>query len=269
MGSVLIAYSGGVDSTFLLKVAAEVLGDKVLAVTADSPTYTAYELESSKKITKALGVKHKIIKTNEFKEAKFVSNPANRCYFCKKELFGKLKKIARRNRLNFVLDGTNLSDSKDFRPGSIAAKELGIRSPLLEASFSKEDIRKSSRSLGLVTWDKPAYACLASRIPYGTKISPNLLRRIDKAEQYLLKLGFSQVRVRHYNGLCRIEVSKREIPRLIDKRNQVISKLKKLGYDYVTLDLEGYRTGSMNPVRSSSPKANTTLLAGTSNGVNL
>lgn len=248
MHSVLIAYSGGVDSSFLLKVASDVLGSRVLAVTAVSPTYLNEELIFSKRQAEALGVRHKIIKTDELKDKNFVANSLNRCYFCKKELFAKLKEMAKRYKLNFVADASNLSDKKDFRPGSIAKKELRIRSPLQEAGLNKEEIRKLSKILGLATWDKPQLACLASRIPYGTRVTPHILKRVDKAERYLKNIGFAQVRLRHYNGLCRIEVDKKNIPVLIRKRNLIVRNLKRLGYSYVTLDLEGYRQGSLNEV---------------------
>lgn len=246
MDSIVLAYSGGVDSTFLLKVARDVLKDNCLAVTADSPTYPPEELAFAKKMAKTLGVRHSVIKTNELRNKKFSSNPINRCYFCKKELFTKLKIIARKFKLNFIVDASNISDKKDFRPGNKAKKELKIRSPLQEAGFTKDEIRNLSKKLGLVTWDKPALACLASRIPYGRKINSNLLVRIDKAEGFLRKIGFRQVRLRHYNGSCRIEVAKNDIPALITQRNLIVEKLKQLGYNYVTLDLEGYRSGSMN-----------------------
>lgn len=247
--SVLVAFSGGVDSTFLLKVSLDVLPErKVLAVTAVSPTYPQEELLFSKNVAANLGAKHKVIKTYELEDKKFVSNPVNRCYYCKTELFSKLRNIASRFKLNFVVDGSSLSDKSDFRPGAIAKQELGVRSPLSEAGFTKEDIRKLSRKMGLSTWDKPSLACLASRIPYGARINPDILGRINRAEAYLRSLGFKQVRLRHYNGLCRIEVSSGEIPRLLSKRNQVVDKFKKIGYNYITVDLEGYRTGSMNEV---------------------
>lgn len=251
MGSVVIAFSGGVDSAFLLKVASLALPkNKVLAVTAYSATYPKEELLFSKNIARAFGARHKIIRTYELKNKRFVSNPANRCYFCKKELFRKLKDIAKKSKLRFAADASNLSDKKDFRPGNQAKDELNIRSPLQEAGLNKEDIRKLSKALGLSTWNKPSLACLASRIPYGMRISSRLLARIEESEQFLKRLGFEEVRLRHYNGLCRIEVSKDDMPALIRQRNLIVEKLKRLGYNYVTVDLEGYRTGSMNEVLS-------------------
>lgn len=248
MGSLVIAYSGGVDSAFLLKVAHDVLGDRVLAVTAVSPTYPIQELIPSKKLAKALRVKHRIIRTDELKDKRFIANPLNRCYFCKKELFSRLKKMAGKFRLNFVADATNLSDKNDFRPGNLAKKELGVRSPLYEAGFTKKDIRIFSKRQGLETWNKPQLACLASRIPYGVKITPQILKRIDRAETTLRNMGFRHLRLRHCNGLCRIEVDKKDIPVFVLKRSSVVKNLKRLGYHYITLDLEGYRAGSLNEV---------------------
>lgn len=246
MRSVLVAYSGGVDSTLLLKVAADVLGDKIMAVTAVSPTYPREELIFAKKTSRSLGVKHRTINTDEFKDERFVANPSDRCYFCKKELFMRLGNMAHELKFNFVCDASNLSDKNDFRPGSIAKEELRVRSPLQEAGFTKEDVRRISKGLGLVTWDKPSLACLASRVPYNTKITPDILERIQKAESFLRKMGFNQVRLRHYNGLCRIEVAKDDLARLVNRRSLIVTKLKKIGYNYITADLEGYRSGSMN-----------------------
>ena len=248
MHSVLVAYSGGTDSTFLLCLAKEVLGSRVLAVTANSPTYPDQELSFARKMAKGLGVKHRIIKTLELKDSRFIANPKDRCYFCKSGLFRRLKDIAKDNKLEFVVDASNLSDRNDYRPGDRAKKEAGIRSPLHEAGFTKEDIRKYSKLYGLASWDKPSLACLASRIPYGVKISTGLLARINKGEIYLKRIGFKQARLRHYNGTCRLEVSEEDIPRLLEKRQQIVDRLKKLGYNYITADLEGYRTGSMNEV---------------------
>lgn len=244
----MVAYSGGLDSTFLLKAACDCLGDKVLAVTADSATYPREELIFAKKIARSLGVKHIIIKTDEIKNEKFIKNPVDRCYYCKRELFLKLNKLAKQFKLKFVVDASNASDKFDFRPGLRARHELGVRSPLEEAGITKEKIRALSKKLGLSTWDKPSLACLASRIPYGTKIEQKILKRISDSESYLRKLGFKQVRVRHYNALCRIEVMKEDIPVLITKRNQIVEKLNNLGYNYITVDLKGYRTGSLNEV---------------------
>jgi len=249
--SILLAYSGGADSTFLLKIALEILGkDKVLAVIAASPTYPEREKEEAINLCKTLGARYKVIETGELKDENFVKNPKERCYFCKKELFSQLKNIARENDLACVIDGSNADDLHDFRPGAQAKEELGIRSPLQEAGLTKSGIRTFSCNLGLGTWNKPSSACLASRIPYGTRIEPEILKKLEEAENFLSSLGFKQLRVRHHDKLARIELETRDIPKvlqdgLMDKINR---KFEELGYIYVTIDLKGYRTGSLNEV---------------------
>jgi pyridinium-3,5-biscarboxylic acid mononucleotide sulfurtransferase len=248
MGSLAVSFSGGVDSTFLLKVASDVLGNKALAVTARSSTYPEREYKEAEAFAKTLGVKHIVIVSEELEIEGYSENPVNRCYFCKHELFEKVKEVAKQNGMRYVADGSNLDDLGDYRPGMQAVKELEVVSPLKAAEMTKDDIRLLSKEMGLPTWNKPAFACLASRFPYGQKITKEKLAMVDKAEQFLLDLGFRQVRVRHHGDLARIEVGAPELSRFFDEEliEKVYTEFKKIGFTYVSLDLKGYRTGSMN-----------------------
>ena len=244
----VLAYSGGVDSSLLLKAAAEVMGSHVIAVTAVSETYPATELFSAKEFARSLGVTHKVLHTRELASEDFVRNTPERCYHCKKELFGKLREIAETEGISVVIDGSNIDDLGDYRPGRKAANEYAVRSPLVEAGLSKSDIRELARLLNLPIWDKPSLACLSSRIPYGTRITPEILQTIEAAENQLRVHGFRQVRVRHHGAIARIEVMREDFAKMTssDVMEKIIAAFKKLGYTYVCLDLDGYRTGSMN-----------------------
>ncbi|WP_298838157.1 ATP-dependent sacrificial sulfur transferase LarE [Clostridium sp.] len=256
LGSVAIAYSGGVDSTFLLKVAADVLGNKVIAITAKSTTYPEREFKEAVKYIGDIGAKHIVIISEELEIEGFAKNPIDRCYFCKKELFSKVRKVADENNINAVLDGSNADDVSDYRPGMKAANELKVISPLKDAGLTKDNIRELSKRLGLPTWNKPAFACLSSRFPYGNEITVEKLSMVERAEQFLLDLGFRQIRVRHHGDIARVEVNVQERNKFFNTEmmDKVANELKSIGFKYVTLDLLGYRTGSMNEVLSEKEK---------------
>lgn len=248
LGSVAVAFSSGVDSTFLLKAAQEALGDKVIAVTASSCSFPKRELEEAKAFCEKNGICQIIVESEELDIDGFRQNPQNRCYLCKHELFEKIWEIAKENGMNAVAEGSNMDDNGDYRPGLIAVKELGVSSPLRQAELSKAEIRELSKEMGLPTWDKQSFACLSSRFVYGETINEKKLGMVDKAEQLLLDMGFHQVRVRIHGNIARIEVLPGEIAKIVEEKNRmkIASKLKEYGFDYVTLDLLGYRTGSMN-----------------------
>jgi uncharacterized protein len=246
--NLVIAFSGGVDSTFLLKTAHDLLREKVIAVTAKSYSFPKRELNEAIAFCKKEGIMHIICTYNELDIEGFSHNPANRCYLCKKELFSKVWSIAKEKKINNVAEASNIDDNNDYRPGFIAISELNVKSPLRYANLTKDEIRMLSKKLGLLTWGKQSFACLYSRFPYGEKITSKALSMVDKAEQALLDMGLKQVRVRHHNNLARIETDENGIKILLDKSNRegIYKKLKDLGYIYISVDLLGYRTGNMN-----------------------
>lgn len=248
LDSLLVAFSGGVDSSLLLKAAAD-SGVKVLAVTVDSPIYHRQEINTALKIARKLGVPFRLVKSDDYLREDFKKNDLLRCYHCKLAIFTRLREIARQEGLSAVAEGSNLDDERDYRPGKRALSELGVRSPLKEAGLSKPEIRWLARSFGLPNWDLPANACLATRIPYGQPVELKWLKRIAAGETFMRKMGFSQVRLRHHGELVRIEVWPQELALVISQpnREKIIRRLKKLGWKYVSFDLEGYRTGSLNP----------------------
>jgi uncharacterized protein len=246
---VVVAYSGGVDSSLLLKVSLDVLGSKnVLALIASSSTYPAREKSDAVGFCKSIGARYLVIETDEMADEKFIRNTEKRCYFCKRHLYDEALILAEKKGYECVIEGSNLDDLSDYRPGRQALKEKGVISPLQTAGFTKNDVRILSKKLGLPTHDKPSKACLASRIPYGVKINAVILKKIDVAEQYLESIGFSQVRVRYHGDTARIEILPEEMPAALKKRGDIVKHLSRLGFAYITLDLKGYRTGSMNEV---------------------
>jgi uncharacterized protein len=246
--SVLIAFSGGVDSAYLAIAAQRVLGDRALAITADSPSYPDTHRRLALSIARDFGFAHEMIRTAELERPEYRANPANRCYFCKDELYSQLASIARARDFAVVADGNNADDRGDYRPGRQAAREHGVRSPLDEADLTKQDIRDLAREAGLASWDEPASACLSSRIPYGQEVTDERLRQIERAEQVLRDLGFRIFRVRHHDTVARLEIARAEMPRALDAdvNATLVASLKALGYQYVSLDLQGYRLGSLN-----------------------
>lgn len=251
LGSVIVAFSGGVDSALLLQVAVQTLGrTRTLAVTGRSPSVPAAELGNVVSLAAEIGAEHEFIDTAEFDDPNYVANPSNRCYFCKSELYARLTKLASQRGYNAVISGTNADDLGDFRPGLQAADEQAVHAPLLEAGLTKADLRQIAAELGLSVHDKPASPCLSSRIPYGEAVTPEKLRRIDAAETFLHELSFHECRVRHHDALARIEVSPADLPRFVDAelRARVDAKLRELGFRYVALDLRGFRSGSLNEV---------------------
>lgn len=246
MESAIVAFSAGVDSTFVAAAAADVLGERALAVTGVSPSIPASEVEEAKALAAQIGIGHVLLGTSEMDSPGYVENSPQRCYFCKTELYSLLEDMARREGYATVVDGCNMDDLGDHRPGRVAASEHSVRSPLIEAGLTKADIRELSKARGLPTWDKPAMACLSSRIPYGTPVTVQALDRIGASEAFLRGLGIRQLRVRHHDDVARIEVDAEALPIVVEHRERIVRRLKNLGYKYVTLDLAGFRSGSMN-----------------------
>jgi len=248
MQSCLVAYSGGVDSALVAAVAHQELGTKMLACIGVSPSYPTREMKSAIDQARKLNIPHRLIETQEHLDPNYAANPANRCYFCKSELYTRLRQIANEEGWQAIADGSNTSDLSDDRPGRIAAGELQVRSPLIEADISKPEVRQLAKDLGLDVWDKPAMPCLSSRVPHGTAITPELLRQIESAEDVLANLGFTQFRVRHHGELARIELPQSDLPRAIEHRDQIVQSIRQAGYRHIALDLAGFQSGSFHVV---------------------
>ena len=251
-GSVLVAYSGGVDSALVMALAHQELGERALACIGVSPSYPSREMREAVKLAESLGVPYRMVNTEEHLNPDYAANPVNRCFFCKSELHDRLKAIAEEEGWAVVADGNNASDIGDFRPGMEAARARAVRSPLLEAGITKDEVRQIARSLGMPVWDKPAMACLSSRVPHGTPITPELLRRIEAAEDTLVDLGFRQFRVRHHDEIARIELPAEEFPRALECREAIVDGVRRAGYRFVALDLAGFRSGSLNGANAGS-----------------
>jgi len=248
MQTVIVAYSGGIDSTLLLKISHDVLGEQAIAITAVSASIPRSELDEARIIVNIIGAKHVLIEGNELEDQRYTQNPPNRCYFCKQDVYTKMVEYSLQHGYRYILDGTNADDLNDHRPGRQAALEKGLRSPLMEAGLTKAEIRILARQLDLPNWNKPSAACLSSRIPYGTPIEVSILRQIEQAEKLLHQMGFSQVRVRYHNQIARIEMETDDFSAALEKRLEITSRIKALGFLYITLDLNGFRSGSMNEV---------------------
>lgn len=248
LDSTIVAFSGGVDSAYLAWAATSVLGNRALSITADSPSYPEHHRQLARRIAREFGLHHEFVSTAEMERPEYRANPTNRCYYCKHELYTTLTRVARERGVATVVDGNNADDRGDYRPGRTAAREFGVRSPLDEADLSKDEIRELSRRAGLPTWDQPASACLSSRIPYHSEVTGPKLRAIERAEQVLRELGFRVCRVRHHDTLARLEIGRDELPRALEPevRERIVRELRAIGYQHVTIDLQGYRMGSLN-----------------------